>query len=67
MCVCVGGGGGQIIEALEGLLWIWDTFVKIQRTFRVMVIQSFLKGGEFWGICPLLFRDMGYLGPFGAS
>ena len=34
--VCVwGGGGGQIIEALEGLLLIWDSFVKIQRTFRV--------------------------------
>ena len=29
-----------------------------------MVIQSFLKGGEFGGICPLLFRDMGYFSKY---
>ena len=42
------------------LKYIGDTFVKIQSTFRYMVIQSFLKLGEFWINSPFLFRVMGY-------
>ena len=34
--------------------------MKTHRTFRDMMIQSFLKWGEFGDICPFLFRDMGY-------
>ena len=33
--------------------------MKNQSTFRDMVIQSFLKLGEFWGYLPI-FGDMGF-------
>ena len=35
-------------------------FVKIQSNFRDMVVQSFLKWGDFLGYLPIYFRDMGY-------
>ena len=34
---------------------IGDTFVKIQSTFMNMLIQSFLKCGEFWGYLHISF------------
>ena len=61
-------GYGSIGQILKG---IWDSFVKNQRTFRDMMIQSFLKWGEFWNFFLLgiwdtfqnILMDMGYLGP----
>ena len=40
---------GQILK------WIGDTFVNIQKSFRDMVIKSFLRWGEFWGYLPISF------------
>ena len=42
-------GIGQILKG------IGDTFVKVQSTFRDMVIQSLLKWVEFWGCLPISF------------
>ena len=38
--------------------------MKNQRTFRDMMIQSFLKWDEFWGYRPFPFRDMGYFSKY---
>ena len=46
---------GQILKG------IGDTFVKIQITLRDMVIQSFLKLGEFLGYLPISFKGYGIL------
>ena len=35
--------------------------MKMQSSFRDMVIQSFLKWGEFWGYLPIFFKGLGIL------
>ena len=40
---------------------IWDTFMKMQSTFRDMVITKLLKFGY---VCPFPLRDMGYFSKY---
>ena len=48
----------QIIKGIR------DTFVKIQRLYRDIVIQSFLILVNFGNICQFLFTDIGYFSKY---